>query len=52
MALQPAYCDRGRKPVITGTGLDLDLEDVMGEKVCALASGSTLRGAALWPARN
>ena len=33
-----AYFDRGRDPVIMDLGPVLDLEDVMGGKVCALAS--------------
>ena len=38
MALQMAYFDRGREPVIMEVGPVLDLEDVTGGKVCALAS--------------
>jgi hypothetical protein len=39
MALQMAYFDRGRDPVeVMGIGPVLDLEDVAGGKVCALAS--------------
>jgi Nucleotidyl transferase AbiEii toxin, Type IV TA system len=38
MALQMAYFDRTREPVITEVGPVLDLEDVIGGKVCALAS--------------
>jgi hypothetical protein len=38
MALQMAYFDRAREPVITDVGPVLDLEDVVGGKVCALAS--------------
>jgi hypothetical protein len=38
MALQMAYFDRGREPVIMEFGPVLDLEDVTGGKVCALAS--------------
>jgi len=39
MLLQLAYFDRGRDPVaIAGIGPVLDLEDVVGGKVCALAS--------------
>jgi len=38
MALQMAYFDRTREPVITDVGPVLDLEDVIGGKVCALAS--------------
>jgi hypothetical protein len=37
MMLQMAYFDRGRKPVIMDVGPVLDLEDVAGGKVCALA---------------
>ena len=33
-----AYFDRARKPVIMDIGPVLDLEDVVGGKVCALAS--------------
>jgi hypothetical protein len=33
-----AYFDRGRSPVIMEVGPVLDLEDVLGGKVCALAS--------------
>ena len=38
MMLQMAYFDRARRPVIMGFGPVLDLEDVVGGKVCALAS--------------
>ena len=38
MILQMSYFDRGRKPVIMDFGPVLDLEDVVGGKVCALAS--------------
>jgi hypothetical protein len=38
MMLQMAYFDRTRKPVIMEFGPVLDLEDVVGGKVCALAS--------------
>jgi hypothetical protein len=37
MMLQLAHFDRGRKPVIMDIGPVLDLEDVAGGKVCALA---------------
>jgi hypothetical protein len=37
MMLQMAYFDRGCKPVIMDVGPVLDLEDVAGGKVCALA---------------
>jgi hypothetical protein len=37
MMLQMAYFERGRKPVIMDIGPVLDLEDVAGGKVCALA---------------
>jgi hypothetical protein len=37
MMLQMAYFDRGREPVIMDIGPVLDLEDVAGGKVCALA---------------
>ena len=38
MMLQMAYFDRARRPVIMDIGPVLDLEDVIGGKVCALAS--------------
>jgi Nucleotidyl transferase AbiEii toxin, Type IV TA system len=38
MMLQMAYFDRARRPVIMEFGPVLDLEDVVGGKVCALAS--------------
>jgi len=38
MMLQLAYFDRARTPVIMDVGPVLDLEDVVGGKVCALAS--------------
>jgi len=38
MLLQMAYFDRGREPVLMDIGPVLDLEDVVGGKVCALAS--------------
>jgi hypothetical protein len=38
MMLQLAYFDRSRRPVIMEVGPVLDLEDVVGGKVCALAS--------------
>jgi Nucleotidyl transferase AbiEii toxin, Type IV TA system len=38
MMLQMAYFDRSRGPVIMDVGPVLDLEDVVGGKVCALAS--------------
>jgi hypothetical protein len=38
MVLQLAYFDRGRDPVLMDIGPVLDLEDVVGGKVCALAS--------------
>ena len=38
MMLQMAYFDRARRPVIMAVGPVLDLEDVIGGKVCALAS--------------
>jgi hypothetical protein len=37
MMLQMAYFDRSRRPVIMDIGPVLDLEDVVGGKVCALA---------------
>ncbi|HEY3958621.1 MAG TPA: nucleotidyl transferase AbiEii/AbiGii toxin family protein [Streptosporangiaceae bacterium] len=38
MALQMSYFDRGHAPVIMDFGPVLDLEDVVGGKVCALSS--------------
>lgn len=38
MALQLAYFDRSREPVVMDVGPVLDLEDVVAGKVCALAS--------------
>ncbi len=38
MVLQLAYFDRGNDPVVMDIGPVLDLEDVVGGKVCALAS--------------
>jgi hypothetical protein len=38
MMLQMAYFDRDRRPVSMDIGPVLDLEDVVGSKVCALAS--------------
>ncbi|HEV2373124.1 MAG TPA: nucleotidyl transferase AbiEii/AbiGii toxin family protein [Streptosporangiaceae bacterium] len=38
MALQMSYFERGRQPVVMEFGPVLDLEDVAGGKVCALAS--------------
>jgi hypothetical protein len=38
MMLQLAYFDRARTPVTMDVGPVLDLEDVVGGKVCALAS--------------
>jgi Nucleotidyl transferase AbiEii toxin, Type IV TA system len=38
MLLQMAYFERARRPVIMDFGPVLDLEDVVGGKVCALAS--------------
>ena len=40
LALQLAYFDRSRAPVTMDIGPVLDLEDVIGGKVCALASRS------------
>jgi hypothetical protein len=37
MMLQMGYFDRGREPVVMDIGAVLDLEDVAGGKVCALA---------------
>jgi hypothetical protein len=39
-ALQIAYFDRGRQPVVMDFGPVLDLEDALGGKVAALASRS------------
>jgi hypothetical protein len=41
--LQLARIDRGRRPVIMEVGPVLDLEDVVGSKVCALASRAEVR---------
>jgi hypothetical protein len=38
MTLQMAYFDRDRRPIMMDFGPVLDLEDVLGGKVCALAS--------------
>ena len=38
IVLQLAYFDRGRDPVVMDVGPVLDLEDVVGGKICALAS--------------
>lgn len=38
MMLQMAYFDRTRSPILMDVGPVLDLEDVIGGKVCALAS--------------
>jgi hypothetical protein len=43
MVLQMAYFDRDRKPVIMDVGPVLDLEDVVGSKVCALAGRVEVR---------
>jgi Nucleotidyl transferase AbiEii toxin, Type IV TA system len=43
MALQMAYFDRDRQPVLMEFGPVLDLEDVLGGKVAALASRSVER---------
>jgi hypothetical protein len=37
MMLQMAYFDRGREPMVMDLGQVLDIEDVAGGKVCALA---------------
>ena len=39
MLLQMAYFDRGRQPVLMEFGPVLDLDDVIGGKVAALATG-------------
>jgi hypothetical protein len=41
MALQMAYFDRSREPVIMEIGPVLDLEDVAGGKVCGWPAGSS-----------
>ena len=41
--LQLAYFDRTTRPVTMDIGPVLDLEDVIGGKVCALASFSELK---------
>ena len=41
MMLQLAYFDRSRDPVVIDIGPVLDLEDVAGGKVCALAAASS-----------
>jgi predicted nucleotidyltransferase component of viral defense system len=38
LTVQLAYFNRGREPVVMEMGPVLDLEDVAGGKVCALAS--------------
>lgn len=43
MMLQMAYFDRASRPVIMDFGPVLDLEDVIGGKVCALASRAVPR---------
>jgi hypothetical protein len=43
MMLQMSYFDRGHKPVIMDIGPVLDLDDVVGGKVCALASRAVER---------
>ncbi len=43
MLLQMAYFDRASRPVIMDVGPVLDLEDVLGGKVCALASRAAPR---------
>ncbi|HLI36438.1 MAG TPA: nucleotidyl transferase AbiEii/AbiGii toxin family protein [Streptosporangiaceae bacterium] len=43
MMLQMAYFDRDRNPVVMDVGPVLDLEDVIGGKVCALASRAVER---------
>jgi hypothetical protein len=44
MAPQLAYFDRSRGPVTTDIGLVLDVEDMIGGKVCALVLRARLRG--------
>jgi hypothetical protein len=41
--LQMSYFDRGHQPVIMDIGPVLDLDDVVGGKVCALASRAVER---------
>ncbi len=43
MMLQMSYFDRGQQPVIMDIGPVLDLDDVVGGKVCALASRAAER---------
>jgi hypothetical protein len=43
MMLQIAHIDRGRRPVIMDVGPVLDIEDVVGSKICALASRAEVR---------
>jgi hypothetical protein len=43
MMLQMAYFDRDRRPVVMDIGPVLDLEDVVGSKVCALAGRVEVR---------
>ncbi len=43
MLLQMAYFDRASRPVVMDVGPVLDLEDVLGGKVCALASRAVPR---------
>lgn len=43
LMLQIAYFDRGHQPVLMDIGPVLDLEDVIGGKVCALASRAAER---------
>jgi Nucleotidyl transferase AbiEii toxin, Type IV TA system len=43
MMLQMSYFDRGQQPVIMDIGPVLDLDDVVGGKVCALASRAVER---------
>jgi len=43
MMLQMAYIERERQPVIMDVGPVLDLADVVGSKVCALASRAEVR---------
>jgi hypothetical protein len=52
MALQMAYFDRTREPVITDIGPVLDLEDAVGGKVAALASAATEAAAGQPPGRR
>ena len=51
MMLQMAYFDRSRGPVTMDVGPVLDLEDVIGGKVCALASRALMTAITWIPRR-